>query len=119
MLKHIHLVGFLSGVVLGCAYGWAGPSGCGTALGTMPILFAWLVVAKVLGDIFADQHTWLERAIAAFAHGLLLCFLCWVIDRVIRRFVAEEATVRLLGFACLVTLYAGVLFFVWPLQDCP
>jgi hypothetical protein len=119
MLNRIWLAGFSSGLVLGWIYGWAGPSGCGTALGTMPILFAWLVVAKVLGSTFADQHKWPPIAIAAFAHGLLLCFLCWVIDRVIRRFVADEATVRLLGFAFLVTLYAGVLFFVWPLQDCP
>jgi hypothetical protein len=119
MLNRIHFVGFSVGVVLGWTYGWAGPSGCGTALGTIPILFAWSVVAKVLGSAFADQHKWPPIAIAAFAHGLLLCSLCVVIDRAIRRFVANEATVRLLGFALLVTLYAGVLFFVWPLQDCP
>jgi len=119
MLNRIHFLGFLSGIVLGWTYGWAGPSGCGTVLGTIPILFAWSVVAKVLGRAFADQHKWPPIIIAAFGHGLLLLFFCVVIDRAIRRLVADEATVRHLGFAFIVTLYAGVLFLVWPLQDCP
>jgi phosphoglycerol transferase MdoB-like AlkP superfamily enzyme len=119
MLKRIWLAGFSTGVALGCAYGWAGPSGCGTALGTIPLLFAWLVVAKLLGSIFADQHHWPPIVIAAFAHGLFLAFLCWVADLAIRRFVSDEATVRLTGFALLVTLFAGLLFFAWPLEDCP
>src|ERR1700676_2108551 len=33
------------------------------------------------------------------AHGLFLAFLCWVADLAIRRFVSDEATVRLTGFA--------------------
>jgi hypothetical protein len=111
--------GVSTGVALGCAYGWAGPSGCGTALGTIPLLFAWLVVAKLLGSIFADQHHWPPIVIAAFANGLFLAFLCWVADLAIRRFVSDEATVRLTGFALLVTLFAGLLFFAWPLEDCP
>jgi hypothetical protein len=90
-----------------------------TRLGTIPILFAWLVVAKLLGSIFADQHHWPPIVIAAFAHGLFLAFLCWVADLAIRRFVSDEATVRLNGLALLVTLYAGLLFFAWPLEDCP
>jgi hypothetical protein len=72
-----------------------------------------------LRSIFADQHHWPPIVIAAFAHGLFLAFLCWVADLAIRRFVSDEATVRLNGLALLVTLYAGLLFFAWPLEDCP
>ena len=68
-------------------------------LAQFPLLFAWLVVAKLLGSIFADQHHWPPIVIAAFAHGLFLAFLCWVADLAIRRFVSDEATVRLTGFA--------------------
>src|SRR5260370_37175799 len=76
-------------------------------------------VAWKLGSIFADQHHWPPIVIAAFAHGLFLAFLCWVADLAIRRFVSDEATVRRTGFALLVTLFAGLLFFAWPLEDCP
>jgi hypothetical protein len=104
------------------AHGWAGPSGSGTALGTIPLLFAWLVVAKLLASIFADQHHSPPIAIAAFAHGFFLAFLCWAADLAIRRLVSDEAMVRRTGFALLVTLLvtlnAGLLFFAWPLEDC-
>ena len=104
---------------MGCAYGWADPSGCGTALGTIPILLAGSFVAKLFGGVFADQHKWPPIAIAAFGHALFLGFLSWLIDLVIGRFVKNEGKVRLIGFALLVALYAGLLFFAWPLEDCP
>lgn len=74
MLNRKYFVGFSSGMALGCIYGWFGPSGCGTVLGTIPILLAWAVVGKLFGDIFADRHTWLARALAALAQGLSVGF---------------------------------------------
>jgi hypothetical protein len=119
MLNYRHFVGFSSGVALGCIYGWFGPSGCGTVLGTTPILLAWLVVAKLFGSFLADRHTWLAIALAALAQGLLLGFLCWLLDIVVRKFVSDRTVVRLALLPVLVTIYASFLFFVWPLQDCP
>jgi hypothetical protein len=104
---------------LGCIYGWFGPAGCGTVLGTIPVLLVWSFVEKLFGGVFADQNTWLPRALAALAHGLLLGFLCWLLDVVVRKFVSDKGAVRLALLPVLITIYACLLFLAWPLQDCP
>ena len=119
MLNRMHFVGFSSGAVLACIYGWFGPSGCGTMLGTTPLFLAWGILAKLFGGVFADQHTWMLKAVAAVAHGVVLGSLCWLLDSVVRKFVSDQVAVRLTCLLVLITVYACLLFLAWPLRECP
>ena len=107
MLNRTSLAGFLGGVVMACTYSSV-VGGCGTALGTIPLLLAWDIVAKLFGDMFADQHTWLSTVIAALAHGLFLFFLSSVIILAIHRFPNKGVRVRIAMLAML-TLYGFLL----------
>jgi hypothetical protein len=117
MLNRTSLAGFLGGVVLACTYS-SFVGGCGTALGTIPLLLAWSIVAKLFGGLFADQHTWLSTLIAALAHGLFLFFLGFVIVLAIHRLPNKAVRVRFALLALLI-FYGFLLFFAWPLRDCP
>ena len=52
MLNRTSLAGFLGGVILATTYSTF-VGGCGTALGTIPLLLAWNIVAKSFGGMFA------------------------------------------------------------------
>lgn len=117
MLHRTSLVGFLAGVVFAFTYSTF-VGGCGTALGTIPLVLVSDVVANIFGYVFAEHHPWLTDAITAFAHGLFLFFLSFAIVLVIRRFPNKGVRV---GFAmvALLTFYAFLLFFAFPLRQCP
>ncbi len=117
MLNRTSLAGFLSGVILASTYS-SFVGGCGTALGTIPLLLAWSIVAKLFGGTFADRHTWLSTAIAALAHGLFLFFLSSIIVLAIHRFPTKGVRVRFAMLA-LLAFYGFLLFFAWPLRECP
>src|ERR1700726_112320 len=103
MLHRTSLVGFLAGVVFALTYSTL-VRGCGTALGTIPLLLAWSIVESLFGSMFGDHNLWLSTGITAFAHGLFLFFLSFVIVLVIRRFPSKGVRV---GFAmvALLTFY--------------
>jgi len=111
------VAGFLVGVVLAWTYD-AFVGGCGTALGTIPLLLAWSIVARFFGPMFADHNPWLSTGIAAFAHGLFLFLLSFVIVLAIRRFPNKGVRVGF-AMAVLLTFYAFLLFFAFPLRECP
>ena len=117
MLNRTSLAGFLGGAALAYAYSTF-VGGCGTALGTIPLLLAWSIVAKLFGGMFADRHTWLSTVIAALAHGLFLFFLSSVIVLAIHRFPAKAVRVRF-AILALLAFYGFLLFFAWPLRECP
>lgn len=111
------LAGFFAGVVLALTYGTF-VGGCGTALGTIPLLLASSTVESLFGSMSPDRTLWLSTGITAFAHGLFLFFLSFVIILVIRRFPNKGVRI---GFAMVVllTFYAFLLFFAFPLRVCP
>jgi hypothetical protein len=117
MLLRTSLVGFLVGVVLACAYD-AFVGGCGTALGTIPLFLIGNIVEELFGTVFADHNPWLSTGITAFAHGLFLFLLSFIIILAIRKFPNKGVRV---GFAMVVllTFYAFLLFFAFPLRVCP
>jgi hypothetical protein len=111
------LAGFLVGVVLAFTYSTF-VGGCGTALGTIPLLLASSIVESLFGSMFADRNLWLSTGITAVAHGLFLFLLSFMIVLAIRRFPNKGVRV---GFAMVVLLafYAFLLFFAFPLRVCP
>ena len=117
MLNRTSLAGFLGGVVLALMYS-SFVGGCGTTLGTIPLLLAWDIAAKLFGSMFADQHPWVSTVIAALAHGLCLFFMSSLIVLAIHRFPNKAVRVRF-AMSALLIFYGFLLFFAWPLQVCP
>ena len=116
MLNRLPLVGSIGGMALAFAYDRI-VTGCGTFLGTGTELFAWSIVAKLFGGMFADRKgTWLVVLIAVLGHGLVLFLLSWAIDR---KFVNKTMRVRISMLAILLALYACSLFLALPLSECP
>ncbi len=116
--RRLYLVGFIGGIALAFAYSQL-VRGCGTFLGTGTELFAWSIVAKLFGGMFADRNTWLVLLIAVLAHGLVLLLLSWAFDSATIKFRSKAMRVRFSMLAILLALYGCLLFFALPLSECP